>query len=177
MKKALYCILVIVFTVATFTSCGYNRIMRKYLSDPSNYRTTNVILSDVSIYDSESHTFVSCLNMADCIDQDVYFTVTFETYEDIELFIGGSPNTAYLPNEFVFNLVVFSENNKILYENGFYEDFTLGEKITISSSHFIYMDGEFFNVAMVERGGVVYLSFEEGLENIVDYMNENKSLL
>ena len=27
------------------------------------------------------------------------------------------------------------------------------------------------------RGGVVYLSFEEGLENIVDYMNENKSLL
>lgn len=177
MKKVLSCILVIVFTVATFTSCGYNRIMRKYLSDPSNYRTTNVILSDVSIYDSESHTFVSCLDMADYLDQDVYFTVTFETYEDIELFIGGPPNKDFPTNEFVYNLVVFSENNKILYENGFYDDFTLGEKITLSSSHFIYMDGEFFNVAMVERGDVVYLSFEEGLKNIVDYMNENKSLL
>lgn len=107
MKKALYCILVIVFTVATFTSCGYNRIMRKYLSDPSNYRTTNVILIDVSIYDSESHTFVSCSDMADCLDQDVYFTVTFDTYEDIELFIGGPPNKDFPTNEFVFDLVVF----------------------------------------------------------------------
>ncbi len=175
MKKIFSCILVIVFTVAAFTSCGYNRIMRKHLSDPSNYRTTNVILSDVCIYDSESHTFVSCSNMADYLDHHVYFTVTFETYEDIALFIGATPNKDYPINEFVFDLVVFSENNKILYENGFYDDFTLGEKITLSTSYFIYMDGEFFDVAMVEHNETVYLSFDEGLKNIIDFMDENKS--
>ena len=177
MKRITACIFSIIFMISVFTSCGYNRIMRKHLSDPSNYYTANVILSDVSIYDSESSAFVSCLDMADYLDHDVYFTVTFYTYEDIELFLGGPPNKDIPPNEFVYDLVVFSENNKKLYENGFYDDFTLGEKITLSTSYFIYMDGEFFNVAMVERDGIVYLNFEEGLNNIMNYMNEHKSLL
>ena len=38
------------------------------------------------------------------------------------------------------------------------------------------MDSEFFYIAQVEYDGTEYLNFEDGLENIVDMMDKDKSL-
>ena len=54
---------------------------------------------------------------------------------------------------------------------------TVGEKISVKVSDFIYMDSEYFYVVQLEYNGKEYLNFEEGLKNLVDMMNKNKSLL
>ena len=176
MKKIIILSVVIALIFCCFTSCtGYNKIMRDHLSDSNNYATFEVILNDICYLDSNTHQFVSNSNVSESSKGSAYFCVQFETYENVAVFIGGDPNKDIPIEEFVINFEITEENNKILYENGFYDDFALGDRITIAASHWIYMDTEFFYIAQVEYRGKVYLNFEEGLRNIVEMMNNDKS--
>lgn len=57
------------------------------------------------------------------------------------------------------------------------EEIIFGTILTIKTSTLIYMDATFYYIAALEAEGITYLSFNDGLTNIVNYMNKNKSLL
>ena len=56
------------------------------------------------------------------------------------------------------------------------KDIDQGDSITLRCSTWIYMDGYFYYVAEVKAEDKQYLSFEDGLANIIAYMEDNKSL-
>ena len=61
-------------------------------------------------------------------------------------------------------------------ENGFYKDFLVGNVVEIQSSDWVYMDTNFYYVIGVKYGETQYLNAEDGLQNIVDMMDKERSL-
>ena len=176
MKKILSCIIFFAVLLTCFSSCsGYNKIMRDHLSDPDSYHTFEAVIVDMC-YQNSNYDIIHDFENADFLEYEIVINIKFENYENVSAFLGGSVNTDIPIEDFVFSLEIPVDNNKILYENGFYEDISLGDKINVTSSSWIYMDGNFFYVARIEHNGVIYLDFETGLNNIVDMMNKNKSL-
>ena len=90
--------------------------------------------------------------------------------------MGGTPNEDIPLEEYKIQYIVTKKNSKILWANDFFNHITVGEKISVNVSDFIYMDSEYFYIAQLEYNGKEYLNFEEGLMNIVDMIDENKSL-
>lgn len=183
MKRKFVTCIALILILACCPACGYNALMREYLSDPENYYTGNVVFVDAYYYDDIVQTennrkYVRDSDVSTFIDHEVTIDVRFETEEDFFDLIGFYPafDADYL-KEFEFLISALPPNNKILCENGFYENVSAGDKISIRTSNWIYMDTEFRFLAYVECNGVVYLNFEEGLANIVNFMNEHKSLL
>lgn len=177
MKKFSCFILILVFLLLALTSCsGYNKIMREHLSDPENYQAYEAILTDIYYRDPVTKEVIGDLEKSKITDYETVIIVTFETTEDVRTFLGGTPNHDMSPEEFNFELHVNSYNSKILHSNRFYESVSLGDKITVTASSWIYMDGDFFYIAHLECDGTEYLPFDEGLKNIVDMINKNKSI-
>ena len=177
MKKFSCFILILALLLLTLVSCsGYNIIMRDHLSDPENYQTYEAILTDIYYQDPVTKEVIGDLENSKITDYETVFIVTFETTEDVRAFWGGTPNPDISPEEFNFALHVNSDNSKILHSNGFYDSVSLGDKITVTASSWIYMDGDFFYITQLECDGTEYLTFDEGLKNIVDMMNKNKSI-
>lgn len=178
MKKIISFLLIATSLCVLLSSCsGYNKIMRDHLSDAANYQDYTVTLVDMYYKDTSNGETRRDFDNQDFVDYDVNISVTFETVEQVSAFLGGSPNKNKPLEDYKFSLVIHAANNRILFENGFYENIAIGNKINIIASDWIYMDGNFFYVAQVEYDGVVYLDFEDGLKNITDHMDENKSLL
>ena len=155
MKKILLFSLVLLLIF--LSSCnGYNKIMRNHLSDPENYGTYQAII-------------VECTTGS--------LTVTFEDRASVKSFLGANSNPDIPVEDYRFVLLLTAENSQLLTESGFFETVSAGDKITIRASNYIYMDGNFFQIAMIEHGETVYLPFEKGLQNIITMMENNKSLL
>ena len=177
MKKIISLIVIIALLSVCLSSCsGYNKIMRDHLSDPANYRTYEAVLADMCYVDPKTREEYRDFENGNFPVYDVILFVKFETVETVSKFLGGQPNPDIPLDEFKFALKIMAENSKILYENGFYADIALGEKICVRSSDWIYMDGDFFYIAQLEYNDTVYLSFDAGLKNIVEMINKNKSL-
>ena len=51
-----------------------------------------------------------------------------------------------------------------------------GDRITVKCSTWIYMDATFYYVAEMKIQDKIFLSFDDGLKNIIKYVNDNKSL-
>ncbi len=137
------------------TSCfGYNAIMRKYLSDIEHYYEYEVVLNNYS-FDNDD------LSTAD----RVFFDITFTANNENTL-IGHS-----------HSLQVNKSNNEVLVKNGFYDNVKMDDTLVVMSSNWIYMDGNFFYIIEINLDGICYLDRWTGLKNIVDMMNNNKSLL
>lgn len=176
MKKILCYIIFFAVSISCFSSCsGYNKIMYGHLSDPDNYHTFEAVIVDMC-YQNSNHDIIHDFESIEFLEYEVMIHIEFESYENVSAFLGRSANADIPIEDFEFSLEVPIDNSKILYENGFYNDISLGDKINVTSSSWTYMDGDFFYVAHVEHNGVVYLDFESGLKNIVDMMNKNKSL-
>ena len=109
-------------------------------------------------------------------DDGAYIYVTFASYDDVQLFIGSTPNKERPLEEYEIRLEVTAKNNKLLTENGFYDKVKVGHTITVRASHFIYMDGDFFYIASVTVGNTEYLNFDTGLANIIKMMRKNPGL-
>jgi hypothetical protein len=177
MKKALGFMTLLSLLLVCFSSCsGYNKIMRNHLSNPENYQTYQATLVDIFYYDSASNQSLRDFENDRFLNFDVIISVRFDNYDDVSDFLGGRPNTDILLEEYDVRLCIPSSNSKILYENGFYNNVSLGDKIKVTSSAWIYMDGNFFYVSQIEHEGTVYLDSEDGLKNIIDMMNKNKSI-
>ena len=75
------------------------------------------------------------------------------------------------------NFDITKEHNQILAENGFYDTVAMNTPIEITASNYIYMDSNFFFIAAVTYNESEYLRFEDGIQNIREYMKEHKRLL
>ncbi len=168
------CLLILLFLL---TSCsGYNSVMRNHLSDEANYSTYRGEISDIYYYDEE-HRKVSLLPSDKIPEYDIVMELTFEDYDTVATFLGGNPDPERSLDEFKFLFEITKENNKILIENGFYDHVALNTPIDVTTSSFIYMDSDFFYIAAVTYNDTVYLQFEDGIRNIIEYINDHKSLL
>ena len=179
MKTQRYFVAIISLTVilSILTSCtGYNSIMRNHLCDKKNYHTYCGKLCDIYYFDDKNQK-VSLLSNSFIPDCDVMFQLTFsDDIEALEKFLGAMPNTEISLSEYKFSFSVTKENNKILVDNG-YDTVSKNSIIKIIASNFIYMDGQFFLIAAIRFNDTEYLNFEDGFNNIVDHINNNKSLI
>ncbi len=178
MKKFFCLFLVFTLLSASLVSCsGYNKIMRDHLKNKDNYRTCEVYLKDFyyidPLSDEKKQDFIDQTSLDTSVILEVSF---FNSIEELEPFLGRSPNENIPLEEYTFQFCVTKDNVNILLSNGFFNDITIGEKLSVKVSDYIYMDTKFFYVAQLEYNGKEYLSFENGLENIVNMMNENRSL-
>lgn len=178
MKRIVSMIAVATLVLICVSSCaGYNKIMRDHLSTPDNYHKFEAIVADVFYLNPKTREIQRNFDTPDFLDLDVTIYIQFEDYENVSAFLGRTSNPDIPLDEHEYSLCIPAANSKILYENGFYKNVSAGDKISVMSSNWIYMDSDFFYVAQVETDSVVYLEFEKGLKNIVDMMNKNKSIL
>ena len=150
MKRTLLFLLTISL-LWNMTACsGYNGIMREHLSNEENY------------CDIEA-TFCSYKET----DDRIYLYVAIE---DKSAFDSSEVNSEEIRLELVGN------NCKALSEVLAKEEIREGDRITVKSSTWIYMDSTFYYVAEIKNQDKIFLSFDDGLKNITKYVNDNKAL-
>ena len=150
MKKILFFVLVTTFLLSMTACSGYNGIMREHLSNEDNYYTIEA-------------TF--CSHNKD--DERIYLYVTIEDKSAFDSSEKSSKETL---------LELVGDNCQVL--GDFFENKEIkeGDKIIVRCSTWIYMDSTFYYVAELKTHGETLLSFDEGLQSIVKYVNDNKSL-
>ena len=170
----LLCFFILLFLL---TSCSrYNSIMRDHLSDKTNYNSYRGEICDIYYFDAENKK-TSLLLSDEVPECDVLIELTFDDRDTVKKFLGAEPNPEWSLDEYKFTFDITKENNQILVTNGFYEAVDVNTQIEITASSFIYMDSNFFFIAAVTYNESEYLRFEDGIQNIREYMNEHKSLL
>ena len=175
MKKK---ILVIIICLVCFTlsACtGYNNVMYKHLSNEANYGTYEVAVEKIYVLNKETGKL-----------EEYDETVHDESFLNRTVFFGVSELDGFYGDEYVLEngsqtnhivlLNVLAENSQLLVNNSFYNNFSVGDIIEIQVSDWYYMDTDFYYVIGVKYNGVQYLNSEDGLQNIVDMMDKERSL-
>ncbi len=149
----------LILCICLLSGCGFNAPMRRFLSDRENYHQYECTHLETREEEAGAMYFHVSLTEEprDNLKYDNYYS---EEY--------GCNST---------RLEVLGENIRVLEERGFFEEVTPGTPITIVASPLIYMDGNYFFIIGVRAGDKVYLDTETGLENMIDYMNDHKSLI
>ena len=170
-------ILCLFVVLSLLTSCsGYNSKMRNHLSDEANYHSFSGTICDVYYFDAENKK-VSLLASDVIPDCDVVVELTFDDRDTIKKFLGSEPNPEWSLIEYKFAFDITNENNQILVEKGFYDIVSMNTPIEITASDYIYMDSNFFFIAAVIYNETTFLTFEDGIQNVREYIIEHKSLL
>ena len=164
MKKSRLLLSLSISSSFLLSSCnGFNTIMRKHLSDPNNYYDYEVVLNDYECY-SYDHKICEIENA-----NRIFFNVTFTENNENTFYNNATINHSY-------RLEVTEDNNKELVKNDFYSSVSAGDTLLITASNWIYMDGNSFYIIELKLGEVCYLDRDTGLNNIIDMMNNNKSI-
>ena len=150
MKRTLLFLLTISLLLSMTACSGYNGIMREHLSNEENY------------CDIEA-TFCSYKET----DDRIYLYVVVE---DKSVFDSSEVNSEEIRLELV------GDNCKALSEVLAKEEIREGDRITVKCSTWIYMDSTFYYVAEIKNQDKTFLSFDDGLKNIIKYVNDNKAL-
>ena len=151
MKKMLF-ILFATVLLLSMTACNdYNGIMREHLSDEDNYQDIEATFCSYKEADDRIYLYVS-------VEDKSAFDSSEANSEEIRLELVGD------------NCNVFSE---FFAKEEIYE----GDRITVKCSTWIYMDSTFYYVAEIKNQDKTFLSFDDGLKNIIKYVNDNKALL
>ena len=150
MKRALLFLLTISLLLSMTACSGYNRIMREHLSNEANY------------HDVEA-TFCSYKE----IDDRVYLYVSVEDKSAFD---------PYEANSEEIRLELVGDNCNVLNEVLAKKEICEGDRITVKCSTWIYMDADFYYVAEMKFQDKIFLSFDDGLKNVIKYVNDNKSL-
>ena len=150
MKKMLSILFATVLLLSMAACSGYNGIMREHLSNEENY------------CDIEA-TFCSYKET----DDRIYLYVVVE---DKSAFDSSEVNSEEIRLELV------GDNCKALSEVLAKEEIREGDRITVKCSTWIYMDSTFYYVAEIKNQDKIFLSFDDGLKNIIKYVNNNKAL-
>ena len=169
--------IVLFVLISLLTSCsGYNSKMRNHLRDDMNYHSYRGTICDIYYFDEDDKK-VSLLSSDEIPDCDVVVELTFDDLDTIKKFLGSEPNPEWSFTEYKFAFDIAKENHQILFENGFYDIVSVNTPIEITTSSFIYMDSNFFFIAAVTYNETTFLTFEDGIQNIREFINEHKSLL
>ena len=150
MKKMLFILFATVLLLSMTACNGYNGIMREHLSDEDNYQ------------DIEA-TFCSYKEAGDRI-------YLYVSVENKSAFDSSEANSEEIRLELV------GDNCNVLSEALAKEEICEGNRITVKCSTWIYMDSTFYYVAELKTQSQTFLSFDDGLKNIVKYVNDNKAL-
>ena len=150
MKRTLLFLLTIILLLSMTACSGYNGIMREHLSNEENY------------CDIEA-TFCSYKET----DDRIYLYVAVE---DKSAFDSSEANSEEIRLELV------GDNCKALSEVLAKEEIREGDRITVKCSTWIYMDSTFYYVAELKTQSQTFLLFDDGLKNIIKYVNDNKAL-
>ena len=177
MKVKLSLLSLCLLLILSLTACtGFNNIMYKHLSNEENYERYEVAIENIYVCNKETRKleeYNDTIHDESYLSATVYFSVLeLDGFYGGEYFLGDGTRT-----ERIVLLEVSAENSKILLENGFYKDFLLGNVVEIQSSGWVYMDTNFYYVIGVKYGETQYLNAEDGLQNIVDMMDKDRSLL
>ena len=143
--------LLTIILLLSMTACsGYNGIMREHLSNEENY-----------------------------CDIEATFCSYKETDDRIYLYVSVEDNSAFDSSEVnseEIRLELVGDNCKALSEVLAKEEIREGDRITVKCSTWIYMDSTFYYVAELKTQSQTFLSFDDGLKNIIKYVNNNKAL-
>ena len=150
MKRLLLLGLIIILLLSMTACSGYNRIMREHLSDGDNYHDVEATFCSYKEVNNRIYLYVS-------IEDKSAFDLSEANREKIVLELVGD------------NCNVLS---KVLSK----EEICEGDIITVKCSTLIYMDSTFYYVAEIKNQDKTFLSFDDGLKNIIKYVNDNKSL-
>ncbi len=150
MKRLLLLLLIIILSLSMTACSGYNGIMREHLGNEDNYYAIDA-------------TFCSYKETDDCI-------YLYVSVEDKSSFDSSEANSEELRLELV------GDNCDSLGEILAKSDIREGDRITVKCSTWIYMDTTFYYVAEIKNKDKTFLSFDDGLQNIIKYMDDNKSL-
>lgn len=172
--KTLLLSLCLLFVLCLAACSGYNKIMYKHLSNKNNYETYVVSIEKIYVCNKGTgklEEYDESLHDESYLNATVYFSVS-----ELDGFYGGEYALADgTRTERMVLLEVITENSKALLENDFYKDFSLGNVIEIQASDWIYQDAKFYYVIGVKYDETQYLNAEDGLQNIVDMMNKDRS--
>ena len=147
--KRLLLILLAIMLLINMTACiGYNRIMREHLGNEDNYYTIDATFCSYIEADDRIYLYVSVEDKS-----------AFDSSEGEEI-----------------RLELVGDNCNVLSEIFAKEEICEGDRITVKCSIWIYMDSTFYYVAGITKQDKTFLSFDDGLKNIVQYINDNKSL-
>jgi len=163
---ALTCIVVLCCTGCSMCD-GYNDIMRKHLSNKDNYYFCSFIVSDVRV--SDDNGFIS---IVDKIGTDYNFNYDrYYFYGKLKILDDTSQK------EYQLRVKVIGENVNILVESGLLNNSSfLTKTFYIHTSMWTYMDGDSNILASLSDESTSYLDFETGLQNNIEYFNNNKSV-
>ena len=130
---------------------GYNEIMREHLSNEDNFHDIEATFCSYKEADDRIYLYVS-------VEDKSAFDPSEANSEEIRLELVG-------------------DNCNVLSEALAKEEICEGDSITVKCSMWVYMDSSFYYVAEIKKRDKILLSFDDGLKNIVTYINDNKSLL
>ena len=147
----LICVLMLALGISVILNDGYNRVMREHLGDKDNYYTFDVAFLSYAQREDRIYLYVT-------VDDGSTIDPSAESDETRVLQLVGKNCSAI--GEILANAEICE-----------------GDKITVKCSAWIYMDSPFYYVAEIKVQDKVYLSFEDGFQNIVKYMDDNKSFL
>ncbi len=178
MKKIITAIMLIVL-LFTMSACGYNQLMIEHLSNGDNYHDYTVNLHAI-VYLTEKDTLRQVykgdidLTTAETVMLEVIFT----SENDLKSFLGvyGYGITEQW-EKYVVALELQPKNVEILCQNGFFNTVQNQEAISVKTSNWIYMDTDFFFVSQISYNSETYLNHDVGLQNIIDMMQQNYSVI
>ena len=155
---------------------GYNKIMYDHFSNEDNYYTWTVRMKDFVWTDAEND--YQAYSMYENSENFEHRLLEERKYNHIALattILEYEEEWMDYIKEKAF--AVHYENAVELIGNGFLENVSIGDKITIRATCWTYGDADWFFLAELESDGVTYLDMQTGLKNIREYMDENRSLL
>mgnify|MGYP003299420292 CR=1 FL=1 len=143
-KKMLFILFATVLLLSMTACNGYNGIMREHLSNEENYYDVDAIFCS---YEK--------------VDDRIYLYVTVE---DKSAFDSSESNKEELRLELV------GDNCDVLCECLANNEMREGDKLAVKCSTWIYMDSTFYYIAEIKSGEKTFLSFDDGLKNIIKYI-------
>lgn len=149
--KRILLLLIAIALLLNLTACsGYNGVMREYLSKEDHYHDIEAMFCSYKEADDRIYLYVSV--------------------EDKSAFDSSELNSEEIRLELV------GDNCNVLGEILAKEEIREDDKITVKCSTWIYMDSTFYYIAELKTQTQTLLSFDDGLKNIVKYVNDNKAL-
>ena len=158
MKKRIFAFVICLLCLISFSSCGYNHIMYEHLSNIENYETYTATIEKISVVkDGQALEYYEGTHTTKYIKGAVYLDISTEEIS------------------YSIRVMITEENSNILLENGFYEIIKKGLTVEIQTSNWIYGDTPFNYVIGIKYDGTEYLNSQEGLENIIEMMDADRS--
>lgn len=174
--KKISIFLMLIISLFVVSSCSwYNKIMYDYLSDSNNYKSYHIEINGFYYfnYDNNNYEPINFGHKLESKYDRIYFSIS-----ESQNFDGGK----YLINDdelsdYMVLLQIEYNNYSILIENNFFLDYKMCNLLMVNVSNLIYMDANFYYISSVSYNNKVYLNNETGLKNIIEMMDEKRSII